>query len=44
MWETKFTCRKQYLIDRLCSIKAEKTHIDQSTLQEHFQSVLSKPF
>ena len=33
MQEIKFTFRRQYLFDRLCSINAKKTHVDQSTLQ-----------
>ena len=33
MKQTKFTSLKQYLVDRLCFIKAKKTHTDQSTRQ-----------
>ena len=33
MYETKFTSHKQYLFGSLYSIKAKKTHTDQSTLQ-----------
>ena len=33
MKEMKFTSHKQYLFRRLFSIKAKKTHTDQSTLQ-----------
>ena len=33
IWEIKFTSRKQYLFDRLCSIKVKKTRTGQSILQ-----------
>ena len=33
MQEIRFTFRKQYKFDRLCSIKAKKAHTDQSILQ-----------
>ena len=33
MSEIKFASRKQYLFDSLCSVKAKKTHTNQSTLQ-----------
>ena len=33
MYETKFTSHKHYFFGILYSIKAKKTHTDQSTLQ-----------